>query len=359
MLKRLLALILCLNPTLALAASSNVNSLTASGAIVGAQLTYCPVGATTDYKCTFTQVDAFINAQFSGDCTASGTGALTCTKTNGTAFGGLATVTAGTGVATAAANAVNTNAGFATASTASIVVGALNVGGGSATSTGGVADVATGSYLQSGGLTTNPSWQAFGTGEQTAINTAVNTNGGQTTSTTSSVVLGAITTGGGSGTAPVGLADVATGSYLQSGGVTTIPAWQAFGTGVQTGVNAAVNSTTSGALATAVPPTTVGTGGTVSTATGYYICTTTCSVTLPTPAAGYQFCIRNDDGATTVITIAAISGVQFEKTTYAGYGTITTGTMVSGGAAGDKICLFGRDSSHYLVGSYVGTWTNS
>lgn len=61
----------------------------------------------------------------------------------------------------------------------------------------------------------------------------------------------------------------------------------------------------------------------------------------------------------TVITIAAISTVQFEKTTYNGYGTVSTGTMVSGGALGDKVCLIGRDATHYLVGSFVGTWTNS
>jgi hypothetical protein len=52
----------------------------------------------------------------SGDCTGSGTTtlALTCTKTNGTLFGALATVSAGTGVATAAADAVNTSGGFMT-----------------------------------------------------------------------------------------------------------------------------------------------------------------------------------------------------------------------------------------------------
>ena len=227
MLKRLIAAIACLafGTSSTFAASSNVNSLGASGAIIGTQLVYCPIGASTDFKCTFTQIDTFINAQFSGDCTAAAGGALTCTKTNGTAFGALATVTPGTGIATGAA--------------------------------------------------------------------------------------------------------------------------------------AAVNSTTAGSISTTVIPLAVGTGGTISTADGYYVCTTTCSVTLPTPAAGYQFCIRNDSTVTTVITIAAITSVLFEKTSYNGYGTVTTGTMVSGGALGDKICLIGRDSTHYLVGAFVGTWTNS
>ena len=77
-------------PHPALAASSNVNSLTASGAIVGTQLFYCPIGATTDLKCSAAQIAAYNYSLMSGDCTASGTGAITCTKTSGTAFSGLA-----------------------------------------------------------------------------------------------------------------------------------------------------------------------------------------------------------------------------------------------------------------------------
>lgn len=57
---------------------------------------------------------AFVAA--GGDCTTafSTTINFTCTKTNGTSFGALATVTAGTGVATAAANATNSAGGFTT-----------------------------------------------------------------------------------------------------------------------------------------------------------------------------------------------------------------------------------------------------
>jgi len=49
----------------------------------------------------------------SGDCTVLHTGAVTCLKTNGVAFGALATLTPGSGVATALANAANGNAGMA------------------------------------------------------------------------------------------------------------------------------------------------------------------------------------------------------------------------------------------------------
>lgn len=91
------ALLALLSP--AKAADSSVPAMTASGAIVGTQLTYCPT-AIADFKCTFTQVATFMYGLVSGDATATGGGALTVTKTNGTAFGALATVTPGTGVAT-------------------------------------------------------------------------------------------------------------------------------------------------------------------------------------------------------------------------------------------------------------------
>lgn len=86
--------------------------MTASGAIVGTQIVWCPIGTTSDLKCTFTQVAAYINSLVSGDCTATGTGTFTCTKTNGTAFGALATATPGTGVATAIGNALNAAGGL-------------------------------------------------------------------------------------------------------------------------------------------------------------------------------------------------------------------------------------------------------
>jgi hypothetical protein len=32
---------------------------------------------------------------------------------------------------------------------------------------------------------------------------------------------------------------------------------------------------------------------------------------------------------------------------------------VSGGAVGDMVCIVGRDATHYLTPTYVGTWSNS
>ena len=352
MLKRLLAAALCILPSLAWGASSNVNSLTSSGAIVGSQQLYCPTtGAAADLKCTFTQVDAFINAQFSGDMTANGTGTTTVGSIGGKAVAlGAALTTTGAGATTLAFGASTQTYTFPSA-TATLLGNAFPMTVSGTTTSGGIpyfssttalsssAALAANAIVLGGGAGAAPASTTTGSGVVTAIGNGVNTNGGLATASTTSVVVGAINTGGGSGTAPVGLADVATGSYLESGGVTTIPAWQAFGTNVQAGIAAASNSTTANSLATTAAPLTVGTGGTISTADGYYICTTTCAITLPTPAAGFQFCIRNDSAVTTVITISAITSVQFEKTTYNGYGTVTTGTMVSGGALGDKICL--------------------
>lgn len=69
--------------TAAHAAGQRPGDMTSSGAIVGTQIVWCPTGITADFKCTFTQVDAFINAQFSGDFTVNGTGTATLATVNG------------------------------------------------------------------------------------------------------------------------------------------------------------------------------------------------------------------------------------------------------------------------------------
>jgi hypothetical protein len=58
-----------------------------------------------------------------------------------------------------------------------------------------------------------------------------------------------------------------------------------------------------------------------------------------------------------VITFAALGGgAQYENTANTAYGTPGTGTLVSGGATGDKMCLVGKDSTHYDIFSFNGTW---
>ena len=128
-----------------------------------------------------------------------------------------------------------------------------------------------------------------------------------------------------------------------------------------------------------------GTGNVLNAPIGYFICTTTCTVTPPVPSAGYQFCvaelltstspestsitsegvaragvanIAND--VNTVITLGALgSSAKYENTARSAYGTAGTGTLASNGAVGDMICIVGRDSTHYLSPTYVGTWTAS
>jgi hypothetical protein len=91
-----------------------------------------------------------------------------------------------------------------------------------------------------------------------------------------------------------------------------------------------------------------------------YICTSSCSVNVPAPAANYQFCVLNDDDASGVITLNAIgSSAMYEKTSRSGYGTPGTGTIYSAGAIGDAICIIYRDSTHYLTVSYNGTWNTT
>lgn len=109
----------------------------------------------------------------------------------------------------------------------------------------------------------------------------------------------------------------------------------------------------------AVTNTTPGTSITLTSAIAQqFVCTTTCSVTVPVPAQGAQYCVFNDNNLSTVITMAAIgSSARYENTARNAYGTAGTGTMVSSGAVGDAVCLVFRDSTHYLTTSYHGSWT--
>lgn len=110
----------------------------------------------------------------------------------------------------------------------------------------------------------------------------------------------------------------------------------------------------------APPVTTLAAGGnaTLVAPRQYYVCTGACSIIVPAPVAGYEFCVMNDDNVATVITLAAIgSSARYENTARTAYGTAGTGTLVSAGAVGDKVCLLGRDSTHYLTVSFNGTFT--
>ncbi len=154
-----------------------------------------------------------------------------------------------------------------------------------------------------------------------------------------------------------GLSGMTTGQVGVAGGATSITSSVPFGL---TG-NSTLVETTSGGLITSslIPPATLATGTSVSLTAPkqYYVCTGTCTVTPPVPAAGYEFCVMNDDNVATVITLAALgSSARYENTARTAYGTASTGTLVSAGAVGDEVCIVGRDSTHYLTLRSNGTW---
>lgn len=95
-----------------------------------------------------------------------------------------------------------------------------------------------------------------------------------------------------------------------------------------------------------------------SGAAQFAVCTSTCTVTVPAPAPGAQYCVYNDDNVSTVITLAAIgSSASYENQARTAYGTAGTGTLISGGAVGDQVCIVYRDATHYTTLATVGTWT--
>ena len=77
--------------------------------------------------------------------------------------------------------------------------------------------------------------------------------------------------------------------------------------------------------------------------------------TLPTAAAGLQFCIKNIDGRTGVLrlnTSAAGQYIDLDGTVSASGGYLT-----SGGAAGDGVCVVGVSNIYWVGYTQKGTWT--
>jgi hypothetical protein len=87
---------------------------------------------------------------------------------------------------------------------------------------------------------------------------------------------------------------------------------------------------------------------------------TAVTYTLPTPAAGKQYCIKNSyNGSaadTGVLTLAvATPGTHFIIKN--GTKGSATGTISSGGAAGDAMCVVGISTTLWEAYIQVGTWT--
>lgn len=82
--------------------------------------------------------------------------------------------------------------------------------------------------------------------------------------------------------------------------------------------------------------------------------------TLPTAAAGKQYCVANayngSAANTGVLTVATSASGQFIIFTD-GTLSATGGNITSGGAAGDAACLVGVDATHWYLYVQAGTWT--
>jgi len=90
--------------------------------------------------------------------------------------------------------------------------------------------------------------------------------------------------------------------------------------------------------------------GTANTAVTY---------TLPTPAAGKQYCVKNSNNGSAADTgtleiIVANTGTQ--SIIYNGTKS-SSGYIISGGAAGDSACVVGISSTQWEAYAQVGTWT--
>jgi len=88
----------------------------------------------------------------------------------------------------------------------------------------------------------------------------------------------------------------------------------------------------------------------------YYECTAACTLTLPPPQNGYEFCIRNKTNTAAVITLAAIPSVAFELTNQTAYKAVNT-AIASGGTITDRVCYVGDGTTAYDVFSFAGTWS--
>ena len=116
-------------------------------------------------------------------------------------------------------------------------------------------------------------------------------------------------------------------------------------------------SGTASAAQIPVTPTTTGTNVTLTGPRAYYACTGTCTVTLPVPVAGYEFCIRNDDNRGYGDHVGgALDQVPDTKLPHA-QATARQAPELRWLVARLRIksVLLGKSSTHYYVMSSTGT----
>jgi hypothetical protein len=86
---------------------------------------------------------------------------------------------------------------------------------------------------------------------------------------------------------------------------------------------------------------------------------TAITYTLPTAAAGKQYCVKNsyNGSAANTGTITLQTSASGQYIIYNGTLSATGGYVISGGAAGDGACVVGVDATHWSLYVQVGTWT--
>jgi hypothetical protein len=87
---------------------------------------------------------------------------------------------------------------------------------------------------------------------------------------------------------------------------------------------------------------------------------TAITYTLPTAAAGLQYCVGNsyNGSAATTGTIELLTSAAGQYIIFTdGTLSATGGYVISGGAARDSACVVGTDSTHWTLYVYSGTWT--
>ena len=227
------------------------------------------------------------------------------------------------------------------------------VGAGQAVGTGTVTSVGfTGGLISVATGTSTPSFAVAGTSGGIPYFAS-----GSTWASSAALAQYGIVYGGGAGAAPATLAGntAATDQVVVSHGTGSATAAPTL-----TNAPALSMANMTGLTARQLPATTIATPGssfTVSVPHGYGICTATCTVTVAAPtAAGDDFCVWNDVGVSTAITISGVSGVYFSNTALSAYGTLA-GSFTATAAAGNKVCMVARDTTHWHVLGYVGTWT--
>ncbi len=163
--------------------------------------------------------------------------------------------------------------------------------------------------------------------------------------------------GGGAATAPVCTTVTGTGAPVLATTPTLVTPVIGAATGTSLMATGRVDGTVGMLISTAASPTTivVATHGNASYFMNIGNSAANSIFTLPTAAAGLQYCAKNYTGITTVLKFQTSAAGQYIDLD--GVNTATGGLIKSAGAAGDGACVVGVDATHWVAFPHSGTWT--